>query len=102
MPAAAFGSEVFGVGPGCLKWMRSSAARLCPGGGRGVLQAAVLGLHGDHDPARRAIGGSITRYAEEIWLISDPGLWHTRHLSPGELYGGCKQLPRTNSTKIEL
>ena len=92
--AASFGTEVYGVGAGCLKWTRSTATRMLPGGGQGVLQAAVLGLRGEHDPARKVLLAPITRYHEELWLVSDPGLWHSRHLRPGELLQGSRVLQR--------
>ena len=84
--AGTFGAEVYGMNKNVIKWLRGAAARLCPGGGIGALRAAVLGIHSDADPARKAVLGPIVRYAEEIWEISDPGLWHSRLPSP---QGNC-------------
>ena len=70
-----------------------------PGGGQGVLQAAALGLRGAHDPARKTLLKSITRYAEELWLVSDPGLWRSRHLRPGELLQGVESVAKKNKMR---
>ena len=95
VPAAAFGTEVFGVNANVLKWMRGSAARMSPGGGTGVLVAAVLALHPENDPGRKVLLGPIVRYAEEVWVCSDPGLWHERHLKTGDLLGGMQRIAKT-------
>ena len=95
LAAAGFGCEIYGVTASNLKWMRSAAARLSPGGGNGVLQAAVLGLHGHNDPARKVLCGPIVRYHEEIWVCSDHELWHSRHLHPVQLYQGVGKVART-------
>ena len=87
-----FGAEVHGTNTTVLRWMRSTAARLSPGGGNGAHVATVLALHSQNDPARRALLGPINRYAEEIWAISDTGLRNRKHLGPDLLLGGVKKI----------
>ena len=68
--------------------MRSTVARLSPGGGRGAHVATVLALRSQNDPGRRALLGPILRYAEEVWVITDAGLRGRKHLQAGVLIEG--------------
>ena len=57
--------------------------------------AAVLALHTDNDPGRKVPLGPIVRYAGEVWVCSDPGLWHERHLKTGEFLCGMQQIAKS-------
>ena len=88
--AAGFGVEVHGLNTSCLRWMRSTAARLSPGGGDGSLQSAILALHPKNDPGGKAFVATVIRYCEEVWTPTDQTLQTARSLTAGGLFSAVK------------
>ena len=85
-----------------LKWLRGTAARLAPGGGKGVHQHTVFATRSDMDPANEVVLSSIVRYAEEVWTATDPTLMkhRSRHIKTGELLAGVRAVQERNKHKI--